>query len=204
MTMPNIYAQTSQGADPLSQLRYLRGQQIASTSAAGSSANAAYLQQLNSFNAQDSLNKYAQGAWGSISEALDKQLKSLKGSSTAAGRFDSGFFDEDTGVVANNATRQLSDAIAGQSMNALNAQQRNTAAIGAYGEREEGIGLDLATSSFEQEANDQRERDARSRKNRSAIWGGIGTALGAAAGGFLGNPVLGGQVGGAIGGAIGG
>lgn len=153
-----------------------------------------YLSRAESFDASKALNKYASGAWSSISTALKDQLATTAGQSVGAGRFDSGFLDEDKGVVINRATDQFSNALAGQSMNAVAMDQRNTESLGAFGSERSGRGEDLLAARSEQVQNDAREEAERKRKSKAGLLGGLGTLAGTA---------LGGPIGGGIGGAIG-
>lgn len=171
----------------------------------GSRASGAYLDRATSFDASESLNRYARGAWGSISEALGHQLRDLKGSSVGAGRFDSGFFDEDTGEVVNRATSQFSNAIAQQSMGALAAEQRNTESLGNFGSEARGNAMDLYTSEREIQENAYRDNEERKRRRRQGIGSAIGGLLGAGVGAMAGGPAgasVGWQAGSGIGGAF--
>jgi hypothetical protein len=169
-------------------------QQIAQQTAYGDRATQDYLGAAENFDASKALNKYATGAWGSISTALGHQLDDLSGSAVGAGRFDSGFFDQDKGVVVNRALSQFSNDIAGQSMNAAGLQQRNTESLGSFANERTGMGNDLLAARSEQVQNDARAEAERQRKKKGGLLSGIGTAIGYG---------LGGPVGGAVGGAIG-
>lgn len=168
--------------------------QIATQSAYGERGTEDYLNQAENFDASGALNKYAQGAWGSIQSALGESLRAETGHAVGAGRFDSGFFDEDKGTVINRATSQFSNDIAQQSMGALAAQQRNTESLGRFGSERTEMGNEMLSARSEQVQNDAREQAERKRKSKSGLLGGIGTAIGYG---------LGGPVGGYIGGALG-
>lgn len=174
-------------------------EQIARQSAYGERATQDYLGAAENFDASKALNKYATGAWGSISTALGNQLDDLSGQAVGAGRFDSGFFDQDKGVVVNRALSQFSNDIAGQSMNAAGLQQRNTESLGSFANDRTTMGNDLLTARSEQVQNDAREEAERKRRKKGGLLSGIGTAIGYG----LGGPV-GGMVGGAIGSYAGG
>lgn len=181
-------------------------QMIDEEGAYGKTASDAYLSRAQNFDASSALNKYSQGAWGSISSALGDQLTAETGKAVGAGRFDSGFFDEDKGVVINRATQQLSDSIAQQSLNAASLDQRNTESLGSFGSERAGRATDLLLSRSEQVQNDAREEAERKRKSRGGIAGAIGSVVGGIAGSAipgLGN-IAGSQLGGALGGYIGG
>jgi hypothetical protein len=138
------------------------------------------------YNPQQAVNTYAQGAWGSISEALKQNLAAEEGAAVGAGRLNTGFYDQDRGEIYGRATGQLTNAIAQQSLGAEGLRLRGMEDSG-----------DLLTSQYESAENDRREEEQRKRKNRSGLAGAIGTGLGYLAGG----PV-GGYVGGGIAGAI--
>lgn len=168
--------------------------QIALQSGYGQDATDAYLSTAKNFDASAALNKYAQGAWGSIQSALGQTLREQAGAAVGNGRFDSGYFDEDKGTVINRATSQFSNDIAGQAMNAAGLQQRNTEDLGRFADSRTEMGNELLAARSEQVQNDAREEAARKRRSRGGLLGGIGTAIGYG---------LGGPVGGYIGGAIG-
>lgn len=161
----------------------------------GNTASDAYLSRAMNFDASAALNKYASGAYNTISQGLKRTLSDLGGAAVGAGRFDSGFYDEDQGVVINNATQQLNDAIAGQSMNALSAQQRNDEGLGSFGQRATEDANDLLMSRSEQVQNDARDAAERARKRKRGIGAAIGATLGGVGGFLTGGPA------GAIGGA---
>lgn len=147
-----------------------------------------YLDRAEHFDASAALNKYAGGAWNSIQTALKSTLADTRGRSVGAGRFDSGFLDEDQGEVINRATSQFSNDIAQQSMGALAAEQRNTESLGNFGNERSGRATDLLLSRSEQVQNDAREEEERRRKSRGGIAGALGGALGAAGGFLVGGP----------------
>lgn len=154
----------------------------------GKTASDAYLDRATNFDASESLNTYARGAWGSISDALGHQLSDLKGSAVGAGRFDSGFFDEDSGEVVNRATDQFSNAIARESMNALSAEQRNTESLAGFGSRRSENASDMIGQRYEMEENAAREEAERKRRRRSGIGSAIGGVLGGVGGFLVGGP----------------
>lgn len=171
----------------------------------GTRGTEGYLDAAENFDASSALNTYAKGAYGSISEALGHQLQDLSGDAVGAGRFDSGFYDEDQGVLVNNATRQLTNAIAGQSMNALAAQQRNTESLGDFGTRRSENAYDITAAQREEEENAFREEQERKRRRRGGIGSAIGGILGAGAGFVFGGPAgaaAGTKLGSGLGGAV--
>lgn len=143
------------------------------------------------YDASSALNRYAQGAWGSVSQGLKQTLADTRGQSVGAGRFDSGYLDEDQGVVIRQTADDFGNRLAQQSMN---AEQLTQDVRGRGGEQLWGRG--------EQVMNDAREAAERKRRSKRGIYGAIGSVLGGAAGSFI--PGLGTAAGAAIGGKIGG
>lgn len=168
----------------------------------GGQANASYLGKLENFDASAALNNYAKGAWGSVSEGLNQTLSDLKGQAAGTGRFDSGFFDQDSGKVVTDVMRGFSNNIAQQSLAAAGMQQRNTEAIGQFGAAQQGIGNDLLMSRREEVENNYREEQERKRKRRSGIGSAIGGVLGAGIGSIV--PGVGTAIGAGLGSALGG
>lgn len=196
----NLYARGSGGA------RSWQNQQITDAQGYADRGIGDYLSGAESFDASKALNNYAQGAWGSISTALKKQLQDLSGSAVGAGRFDSGFYDEDQGVLVDNALSTFSNDLAQQSMNAASLQQRNTEGLGQFGQNQAGEARDLVASRYETDLNTERDEAERKRRKRSGVWGTIGGALGAGAGFLAGGPTgasAGWGIGSSIGGALG-
>lgn len=169
--------------------------------AAGDTANDAFLTRATQFDPTAAYQRYARGAWGSISDALGDQLRNLRDQSVGAGRLDTGFYDEDTGKIYKTATDQLSRALASGALQATGQDLQNTSLLGQYAGSTLDRAGDLNTALF-----DEKQAEENARKKRS---GGIGSAIGSLIGGVAGTflgPIgggLGAKVGGAIGGAIG-
>lgn len=147
-----------------------------------------------SYDASDALNRYAQGAWGSVQEGLKRTLADANGEAVGAGRFDSGYLDEDKGVIIRDTANNFSRNLAQQAMNAENLTQDVR-----------GRGLDALWGRTEQVTNDAREAEARRRQKKRGIFGAIGSVLGGIGGAIVGGPAgaaIGGKIGGSIGGAF--
>ncbi len=147
------------------------------------------------YDGQAALDRYATGAYASVSEGLKRTLADTRGAAVGAGRFDSGYLDEDQGEVIRQTQSDFTNNLAQQSLNA--AQMTNSV---------RGRGTDLLLGRSEQVQNDAREEAERRRRKRSGIGSAIGTFLGGAAGAALGGPAgaaIGGRLGGGIGGAWG-
>ncbi len=121
------------------------------------------------------VNRFAQGAWGSISEALGEQLKDLSGKAVGQGRFDSGFYNEDQGTIVRGGMRDFGNAMARTAVDAEGMR---------LGEVREG--RELLMSRRGELENNHREDAERKRRKKRGIASAIGGALGAAAGSFAG------------------
>lgn len=166
----------------------------------GNVATGNYLDYATNFDASKGLNDFAKGAYGTISEQLDKRLKDLTGSAVGAGRLNTGFFDEDQGEVVRGAQRDFSNAIASQAVNAQGQQLQNAEGLASFGQGQQRDANDLLTSRREELENAYREEQARKRK--SGFGGFIGGALGGIAGSAI--PAIGTAIGGALGKKVGG
>ncbi|HJX76243.1 MAG TPA: hypothetical protein VJ247_07780 [Gaiella sp.] len=163
--------------------------------------NEAFLDQATNFDANKSLNDYARGAFANVSAGLDQTLAKLKGGAVAAGRADSGFFDQDSGDVVRNVMSDFSNNLATHALDAAGLQQQNTAALGQFGQSQQGTATDLLTARREELENKAREEEAAKKKKRSGIGGAIGGVLGGVAGSII--PGVGTALGAGLGSAIG-
>lgn len=146
----------------------------------------------DAFDASKTINQYAQGAWGSISDALTQQLHDLEGEQGNTGRFRSGFYDVDRGDILKTGYRRLADDIAMQAPAV--ARMQMDANNETYGRTQ---------SLYELDEQDYRDEQERKRKRRSGIGSALGGLLGAGAGAFVGGPT-GASIGAKIGSGIGG
>jgi hypothetical protein len=202
--VPDTPAARDSGASPYGSVEGVQAAgdaQIAKQTGYGEQATQDYLGRAEHFDASKALNTYAGGAWNTIRAGLGQQLAAEEGRAVGAGRFDSGFLDEDKGVVINRATDQLANSIAGQSMNALAAEQRNTEGLGSFANQRTEMGNELLMARSEQVQNDARAEAERRRKKNSGVGSLIGGVLGAAAGSFV--PGIGTAAGWGAGSAIG-
>lgn len=152
----------------------------------GSDATQTYLDRAKNFNAADALNNYAQGAWGSVSEGLKKMLADQEGAAVGAGRFNTGYLDQDKGTVIRDVTRDFTNNIAQQSLNAAGLQERNDQGLGQFGQNAAQDANDMLTGQREFVYNQDVQADALKRKRRAGIGGLLGGALGAGVGFFAG------------------
>jgi hypothetical protein len=121
-------------------------------------------------------------------------LADTRGRSVGAGRFDSGYLDEDQGMVIRQTANDFSNNLAAQALQAEGLTQS------VRGRGEEGL-----FSRAGQIVSDERERAAQKRKKKRGIFGAIGTALGGVGGFLVGGPAgaaAGAKIGGSIGGAF--
>ncbi len=172
----------------------------------GDQATSTYLDRASNFDASKALNTWAQGAYGSISSALDQRLKGLAGQAVGAGRLNTGFYDEDQGTLVRGAQQDFSNALASQALGAASLQSSSDRALGQFGQEQTEFGTDVAQSRREEMINAEREAQARARARKRGIGqlivGGLGAAAGGLAGGWAGASAgwkLGTQVGGGFG-----
>jgi hypothetical protein len=173
----------------------------------GTTAQDQYLKTAQNFDPTASIQKYANAQWDTAmndpTQGLKRQLSDLGGKSVAAGRLDTGFYDQDQGDIINNVTRGYGNAVASTAVDATRMSQQNNQDLGSYGERQSGVGLDVAGGRYnelQQKAKDDADR-ARAKKR------GIGSAIGGViggVGGFLAGGPAGAQAGYGAGSAIGG
>lgn len=154
----------------------------------GDDANASFLSQANSFDASKALNQYARGAFANVSQGLKSMLSDERGRQVGAGRFDSGFGDEDAGNIYSRVMSDFTNNLSTQALGAAGMQQRNTESIGQFGLQQQGMATDLLMSRREELENNRREEEERKRKKRSGIGGAIGGVLGGVGGFLAGGP----------------
>lgn len=146
----------------------------------------------DAFDASKTLNTYAQGAWGSISDALSEQLRAEEDAQGNTGRFNSGFYDMDRGDIYKTGLRNFGNQIAMQAPAVARMQMD--------ADRET---YDRTQSLYEHDENDYRDEQERKRKRRSGIGSALGGLLGAGAGTLIGGPG-GASIGAKLGSGIGG
>lgn len=183
-------ADQAKNADPYSQQGLLNTQnsEMTDTLGRGATAQNQYEKFAQTFDASKGLNAYAQGAWGSISDALNQDLATERGSAVGAGRLNTGFYDEDRGTIYNRATKQLADSVAQQSLNAQGQQIGVEQNYGNYGVGQQQTGLDLLTSRREEVEQAARDEAERKRQQKRGIGSAIGGVIGGVGGFLVGGP----------------
>lgn len=173
---------------------------------AGSAAEGEGYARTSNFDPSAAIAKYATGAWDTVLNdpvsGLKRSLSDLRGSAVGAGRLDTGFFDQDTGDVINNATRGFQNSLASTAVTGARMQQENNASLLGYGQNKTNQYLDLLTANREQQTQDAREKAERKRKKKRGIGSLIGGAIGAIGGSFI--PGVGTAAGWGLGSAAGG
>lgn len=157
----------------------------------GDTANSTFLSQAQSFDASKALNQYARGAFANVSQGLKSMLADDRGRQVGAGRFDSGFADEDAGNIYGRVMSDFTNNLSTQALGAAGMQQRNTESIGQFGLQQQGMATDLLMSRREELENNAREEAERKRQKKRGIGGAIGGVIGGV-GGFIasgGNPM---------------
>jgi hypothetical protein len=152
--------------------------QSARDAARGGAAEDSYFNYMQGFDA----NKAATETAGAMSSDWMKQfrrdLEGVQGGQVARGRLDTGYGMQDEDRYVEDFNDSVANKMAQLSMNAAGMNLGARQALGAYGERVTGRGLDLTAT-----RRDQALMDAASRR---AMYGQIGGALIGAAGQFAG------------------
>lgn len=174
-------------------------------SAYGNDANQTFLDQAKSFDASSALNEYARGAFANVSQGLKQSISNLSGAAVGQGRFDTGYRDEDTQGLYQRTMADFTNNLSTQALGAAGMQQRNTEAIGQFGQNQQQMSTDLLMSRREELENNAREEAERKRRKRSGIGAAIGGVIGGVGGFLAGGPAgaYGGyKVGSSVGGAF--
>jgi hypothetical protein len=165
---------------------------VAQTAAGyGQSATADYAQRITSFDPTAAINKYATGTWNSMiggPGGFNDQLTRLRGNEVAGGRLDTGFYDEDQGQLYRSTVNDFSNDLSRTAVQGANMEMANNQAIGAFGQQQQGLGLDLGVARREELINNKREADERKRKKKRGIAGAIGGVIGGVGGFLVGGP----------------
>ena len=159
-------------------------------------------ERLRGFDANAGFDRWMQGAQSRVSDRLRRTLRDTAGEATAAGRFDTGFFDEDRGTVIRNVMDDFNNTVAERALQAQGQQLDATRSLGEMGGRRRERALDLMTA----ERQFAVEEEARRRAERRARRGAWGQVAGAVIGGTLGSvvPGIGTKIGATLGAGLGG
>jgi len=164
----------------------------AGATAAGTEAQDQYRKTAEGFDPTAAIQKYAGAQWDQAindpTQGLKRQLSDLGGKAVGAGRLDTGFYDADQGDVINNVTKTFGNQVASTAVDAAKMGQENNQNLGAYGERQSQLGLDVAGSRYSELQQKAADDAARARSKKRGIGSMIGGVLGAGAGFFTGGP----------------
>lgn len=138
-----------------------------------------FLDKATSFDPTAALETYGQAAYGDFQKGLKRNLADLGSSAVGAGRFDTGFYDEDQGRLITDMTDQYQRDLASHAMEAAGLEERNTEAVGQFGQNTRNTYLDLLTGELDRQTAEQNAK--------KSMWGDIlkgglgvaGTVLGA-------------------------
>lgn len=109
---------------------------------------------LNEFDAQEGLGRFARGAFETFRHDLDRDLGDLRGRQVGAGRLDTGFATEDGDRMIEFGLRDLNRQILGGS---LSAQGQQLAAIGMQNQSRDRF-LELLTAGQDRSTADDNSR----------------------------------------------
>lgn len=160
--------------------------------ASGTAAQDQYLKTAQAFDPTSAIQKYAGAQWDTAindpTQGLKRQLSDLGGKSVGAGRLDTGFYDEDQGDIIKDTMRGYGNSVASTAVRGAEMGQQNNQDLGAYGERQSQLGLDVAGERYSQLQNNAAEKAARARGKKRGIGSAIGGVLGGVGGFFAGGP----------------
>lgn len=168
-----------------------QGKTAQAAGAYGDQATAEYWNRAKSFDPSAAINRYAQGAWNQTiggPGGFNDQLTKLRGNQVAGGRLDTGFNDEDTGMLYRSTVNDFGNNLAQTAVQGAGLELQNNRGIADFGSQQQGLNLDLQTARREELIDNAREKAARKRQNKRGIAGAIGGALGAAGGFLVGGP----------------
>lgn len=184
----------------MASLGQMYNQALADTGAMRTKILPGALDRLQSFNAQDGLERSVRGATDRSQMAFRNNLRDLTGRAVKTGRLNTGFFDEDAGELALDSKTNLDAIIAQYAITAQGQQMSNDNALVNAGQQQEQQYMDLMTGGLDRE---QMERN-RKAQERGSLLKGLATIGGTAIGAMLGGPLgakLGVKAGALIGGA---
>lgn len=142
-------------------------------------ANSQYMTANAGFNPEQAFKTYASGAEGDFNTQLSSSLRDLSGKAVGAGRFDSGFYDEDQGQVVRNVAGDFNNKIAQGALTASGQRLSQIGQEGQYALGEQGLYGDMLSGQLDRETAAANAK----KQQRSSFWSGLfgvgGAALGA-------------------------
>ena len=172
----------------------------------GEGAQDQYLATAKAFDPTAAIQKYASAQWDQAvndpDSGMKRQLSDLGGRSVGAGRLDTGFYDQDQGQVFRDTTKTFGNQVASTAVTAAQMGQENNQNLGEYGERQSGLGLDVAGSRYDELQQNAKDKAERARAKKRGIGQAIGGVVGGIAGTFAGDPLTGAKIGADIGGGF--
>lgn len=152
-----------------------------SAGAAAAGAQAKYAGDNAGFDPEAAFRTSAQGAYGTFATQLGQTLRNLGGKAVAAGRFDSGFYDQDQGQVIRDVSSDFTNNLNTRALDAAGMRLSQIGQEGNYALQQSGQYDDLLSGGLDRETAQQNAK----RQQRSSFWSGLfdlgGQAAGAAA-----------------------
>lgn len=168
----------------------------------GNQAEDEYYNRATSFDAQESMNTAAEGAYGVIKPQIRDELARRRAGSVGRGRLDTGFQDIDEREVIRRGDEHLRNTVASNALQGTALQLQNDQGIGAYGERTSTRGMDMLSAERDREAAEEEAE----RQRKASRWGALAGLAGGVAGTVFGpaGAALGNRVGKWAAGKVGG
>lgn len=149
---------------------------IGDAGTAAKTAQSRYATDSAGFDPASSYKEYAGGAFKDFQTQLGQQLRDLGGKSVGAGRFDSGFFNEDQGQVIRDVSSDFSNRLAQGALQTSGMRLGQLGQEGQYALGQSGMYNDLLSGQLDRDT----ARENAKRQQRSELYGTLGK-VGAAA-----------------------
>lgn len=166
--------------DPATRTEGMMGQAIAGEGASSSAATSRYLTDSAAFDPGQAYKSWATGAFGDFQTGLTKNLRDLGGKAVGAGRFDSGFFDEDQGQLVRDMSSDFSNKLVQGSLTASGQRLSQLGQEGQFAEQQSQDYNELLAGELDRETAKSNAK----KQQRSDFWGGLlkgGATIAAAA-----------------------
>jgi len=169
--------------------------EINRTRGVGREAEGEFYRRSMEFDPQAAAERSAQGIAGSLSMQLNRNLELARGQAVGGGRLETGFFDQDRGVLFEDFNERLANAVASQALQAQQLNLANIQGIGRFGETVSNRFVNLlggATQAGVQEQSAENQRGGLFGKILGGLGGLVLPGIGSAVGEWAGNALTGG------------
>lgn len=140
------------------------------------------VQGLQDFDPGAAFKEYTEGATRGAKGYLGEELEKLAGTSSAQGRLNTGFYDQDQGELVRNVYGDLNNTIAGAALQTAGMEQSRRGQLLDYGADRTNRYLDLVSGNNDR-LTAKRNAEAAKKKKGGILGGLVGGAIGFATGG---------------------